>query len=140
MDLGSRFGGRVTLAAEPWGKLFPEAPGVYAVVLGQEFPRLFGETDILYIGRAGKLVNRGGRQVQASLRQRWTDYWQGTVETEQDFRDTLRLMMSAGDAPQVLFTTHPITPEALAELEAELLGRFFADHRELPPLNRAKPR
>lgn len=139
-DLGGEFSGEATLAADrAWGGPFPQAPGLYVVVMARVIPRLYGESDILYIGQAGKLVVRGGTSYQASLRQRWRDYWQGTTQTERDLRDTLIRLMHDGDVVVVVFTTEAATPEALARREAELLDRFFADHRELPPLNRAKP-
>lgn len=137
IELDPAFTGEAELGTrEPWGALFPPAPGLYVVTLETSFSRLRGETDILYIGQAGRLLRSG---VQATLRQRWKDYWGCTTPTERDFRDTLFDLIEAGKRVRVVFTERAITPEELNEQEAGLLHRFHSDHRELPPLNRAKP-
>ena len=54
-DLGPEFEGAVVIApGSAWLKQLPEACGIYVVALAKPFPRLSGETDIVYIGQAGK--------------------------------------------------------------------------------------
>jgi hypothetical protein len=138
-DLDPDFSGAVQVGmGGAWTRSLPDQPGVYAVVLGRPIPRLKGETDILYIGNAGKPVReRGGEP--ATLRRRWKNRWENPAFNEADLRDVLRELISEGEELSVVFASGAMTFHELKWREAQLLDLFFRDHRELPPLNRAKP-
>lgn len=126
-DLAHDFNREAALGTvDPWGRLFPFASAIYVVTLDRLFPRLRGETDILYVGKS------------RNLSQRWKDYWQCTTPTERDFHETLVTLLAAGDTVRVFFSTRVTTPDELGAEEAALLHCYHVEHRELPPLNRAK--
>lgn len=135
------FAGSVTIVpGRAWIGRLPDAPGLYAAVLGRPFPRLSGETDILRIGQAGRTVSStGGEPRRATLRARWRSYWQYPVLNDRDVRDVLRTLIGHGETVEVAFMMSDSPLEELVERERDLLRRFFGDHLELPPLNRQKP-
>lgn len=125
---------------EAWIGKLPDEPGLYAAVLGRAFPRLAGETDILRVGQSGKTIAiPDGSTRRATLRGRWRRYWQFPVLSDHDIRDVLRILIERGEPVEVAYLACAEPLEVLLERERELLRRFFADHLELPPLNRQKP-
>ena len=125
---------------QPWIGKIPDEPGLYAAVFDRRFPRLAGETDILRIGQSGRAVAvPDGSARRGTLRERWRSYWQFPVLNDRDVRDVLRKLIHRGGAVEVTFMVSDAPVEELLERERELLRRFFADHLELPPLNRQKP-
>jgi hypothetical protein len=134
-DLGPDFKSNVQVALTAWVSALPDEPGLYVVTLDRLFPRLRSETDILYIGQAGKPVNGA----PATIRRRWASRWGFPTYNEVDLRHVMRSLLSSGEQLSVLCACPIPILDVLLRREAELLDRFFQDHLELPPLNRAKP-
>ncbi len=139
-DLASDFVGvvRITATGSGWIEGLPDQPGLYAVVRDREFPRLKGDTDILYMGCAGKPVRERGNE-PATLRRRWASRWSFPTYNEVELREVLRELLADGEELIVVFAAGTMEITELERREAQLLDRFFRDHRELPPLNRQKP-
>ncbi len=94
----------------------PSSPGVYFVLCNQEFARLKGKTNILYIGKATNLAKRltGRRNAMPrfmSLRRH-------------GFKLTFEFITTT-------------TKEQARVLEAQHLRKYELSHLELPPLNHA---
>lgn len=99
----------------------PDQPGAYAFLMDDPFGRLFGESDILYIGSAASLRRRFKLYLDTS-----SPWYEGTSS---------RVMKWAENAIDIGWTQTPTLKDARA-LERQVLLRYESDHGELPPLNR----
>ena len=104
----------------------PTDIGVYAIRHHLPYPRMRGESDILYVGSA---TNRQG------LRMRLRQYFRPGPTQRTNKR--LRELVGESADYQVAFVVTRSGAEARS-LEAELLERYEADHGELPPQNRRR--
>jgi hypothetical protein len=117
--------------------------GIYVFVLNKKFPRLDGETDILYIGQSGQ---RTGRPIY----KRMMDYLRAYESAPQDKRigDSLykiktKVRIGATlkdkkiDNSVTLFIKKVEPHNNCKKEESKLLGQYYNDHLELPPLNRS---
>ena len=103
-------------------------PGVYVFCLKAQFPRLKGKTDILYIGQAG---NRNGRAIWKRLNE-----YRGQADAhDKRMRDDLERIPRERKSQLRLFYKFVIPPRQCGNEEAKLLGEFYRDHIELPPMN-----
>ena len=103
-------------------KTAPEGMGIYVLRLenGKSTPRLVGDSDILYIGKA---VKRG---IRARLKDRLKD--------DLPLQRVAREVAGVEAGWRVLATEHDT-----CLLESELIARYEYAHVELPPLNRSQP-
>ncbi len=101
-------------------KSVPKEPGIYMVRAEKPFCRLRGETDILYIGMAGR-----------DLRRRLSTFWRANGRNAKIRFETLK---KAGFALHYSYypCANPREEERLA------LARFARKHLELPPLNHSE--
>lgn len=106
---------------------FSSAPAVYALMLGERFPRLLGSSQVLYIGQTGQL---GGDSDRSRLYgHRYPSGPHG------------RLIRSKAD--RLLDLGHTITfrwavvedKETSRRIEAALLQMHLDEHLEFPPFN-----
>lgn len=136
-DLGAEFGRPVRITdGSSWVSALPDRPGVYVVALARLFGRLRGDSDILYIGSAGKII--GGRP--STIRKRWRNRWTvPAFEPEKTMRDMLKTMVAEGEDLSVICACMSGDLKETLRRESELIDQCFRDHRELPPLNRARP-
>ncbi len=107
------------------------ATGIYVLTVENRFPRLRGETDILYIGQSGGAKRGKGRHI----RERLVDYCRGAEKAPQDKRihDTLQELPPHLGKVVVLYK--PLPREDCLRVEKELLEQFRSEHLEPPPLN-----
>ncbi len=110
--------------------------GVYAFVLDKIFPRLNGETDIIYIGQTGSIFKR------------MLNYCDGYEKAPQDKRikdslEKIKTMIRIGRALKdkrlnnnVFIFYKNLSNDKCQEEESKLLKKYSNDHIELPPLNR----
>lgn len=106
---------------------FPSAPAVYALMLGERFPRLLGDSQVLYIGQTGQLGGDSDRSRLYGYR-----YPSGGHS---------RLIRSK--AAQLLAIGHMITfhwavvedQDTSRRIEAALLQMHLDEHLEFPPFN-----
>ena len=103
----------------------PAVPGVYAICAAVPFGRLFGSSDILYIGCTSNLRSRIGsyRRDDGVLARRTTN-------------QRLRDYLVEGRLDTVGWVERPDRRHARV-LEEMLLERYEREHGELPPLNRS---
>jgi excinuclease UvrABC nuclease subunit len=101
-------------------KSAPEKPGAYVIRMsgGKLFPRLKGETDIVYIGSSKNLRRRFYWFLKPGPTQ-WTS--QRINQFSKKYR--LEIAWLENDNPK--------------NIEHNLLRDFLSQHDELPPLNRA---
>jgi hypothetical protein len=116
--------------------------GVYAFVLDEEFPRLRGRTDIIYIGHAGSRNKR-------SIHKRMLDYCKAYKSAPQDKRISdqikrLKTKVRVGTTlrdkilnNRVSLFYKEIQHDECRKAEFNLLKQYSEDHIELPPLNRS---
>ena len=98
----------------------------YLLVCNRPIGRLEGASDILYIGQSGRLDGR--------LR----DYRSGDKKhTLQDYRigETVGYLASDGVTVSFHVCQEPPDGQTAKEYESQLLGRYEAEHWELPPCN-----
>lgn len=106
----------------------PTAAGVYVIRCRTPFSRVSGVSDVLYVGSAG---NRDG--LRARLRQY---FHPGPTQ-----RTNQRLLNRCGASNDYEISYVVCDSQrAASELEASMLGRYLAEHGELPPENRVLPR
>lgn len=108
-------------------KLLPQAPGVYAILLPENRPRLLGDSNIGYIGSA---ANQNG------LRGRIRQYFHPGPTQSTNIAMKKRL-----SEPDCAFRIGFVMTAASADakrLESDLLIQFESEHGELPPYNRQR--
>ena len=100
----------------------PNASVVYVIRIkdGRAVGRLKGTSDIVYIGRTGKIKTRSAahRKVRPDLRDK--GWHLALIEYDKEI-----------ELLEIAFFTF----EDSERVEAELLFRYFQDHLELPPVN-----
>jgi len=115
-------------AWQPWAtsfEQFPSQPGLYVFRHKNQFGRLKGETDILYIGSC-----------KSTLRQRLKFYIKPgpTQFTSQRLHQFLN--MEDYHNVEIAWSIHP--EDSVRRIENELLDLFVQEHHELPPWNRQR--
>lgn len=108
-------------------KSAPEGPGVYFLRLksGKTFPRINGETDIVYIGSSKNLKRRFNQYCNPGSTQ-WTN------------RKVKRFVKEYGHDSE--FFWKKTSSDRIKIEEHNLLRRFEQEHHEKPPLNGADSR
>lgn len=119
--------------SKPWPAVLNERasisdePAVYALVHQRAIGRLRGESQVLYIGRTGKL---GGNSESCRLR----IYRYPNGEHARNLRRRTEILIDAGI--EVSFHWEHLESDDLARArEADLLARYMDQHWELPPFN-----
>jgi len=101
--------------------------GIYVFVLGEKFPRLKGETDILYIGSTTRTYGE-------RLSQYINPDVEGRQRTNRRINNGLRRLLQNGKLVFLLFKPMEDNPR-IKELENQLIEMFEKEHWELPPYN-----
>jgi hypothetical protein len=105
----------------------PRARGVYCIRAKRSLPRLVGNSDIMYFGKATNAKGLQGRLGQY--------FHPGHLQTTNlGIRKRIEV---APDDFEVAWTT--CESEEAKRLEARLVREFLSDHRERPPWNRNRP-
>ena len=102
----------------------------YMVVCGRKIPRLYGSSDILYIGESD---NFGGND-RSRL---WTYNYSRLPRYKNDYRirEYSRTLVSGGETVSLRICRVPPDAQTVKQYQDSLLGKYRADHWELPPLN-----
>lgn len=103
-----------------------EGKGVYAFILCEEFGRLQGRSDILYIGRAKKFETRLDRYSSNPDKSQITNRRVG---------DFLVRLLEEGYRIHVYFKVLN-DDDDIGREERKLLEQYECEHYELPPFNR----
>jgi hypothetical protein len=121
---GFKLEGFFSETAEAW-RMF-SGPATYLLVCDRAITRLYGASDILYIG---KTKNLGG-----SDRSR---LWSYKYPNNHELSIRKCVEKLTADGTSVSFLRCQVPPEGLTvkQYESQLLARYEADHWELPPLN-----
>lgn len=116
-----------------WDKFvdrFDAVNGVYAFRLKSEFPRLRGNSQVLYIGMCNQNPEKNKRP---GLWHRLQNYRQANDGASRRLKD---VESEFGGRSKLEFSYVPC--ESPREVEIALLSDYYQRHLELPPLNRSR--
>lgn len=107
--------------------------GLYVFVIGKEFPRLFGMTDILYIGQSGGNKNGRGRFIFERIKE-YSKPQKGAPDDYKKNNSLTQIQEKFGVKLRLLYKFE--AAEECRVREKDLLEDFRVEHLDRPPLNK----